>query len=351
MKKKTSIHDIAKELGISATTVSFIINGKAAEMKISSALEKKVRDYILLIGYQPNHLAQSLRTGKTRMIGMLVEDISDPFFSTITRIVEENLYKLGYKIFHSSTDNNTERSRALIQIFRERQVDGYIIAPSPGIQQEIKELLKDDKPVILFDRFFPEIETTNVVIDNIGGAYNATIHLVNNGYRHIAFITLDSEQIQMMDRLKGYEKAVKESLISSCIQKLEYSTYKANQNLLAHLIKLFLEDNNSIDAVLFATNYLAISGLQAIKALGLRIPADVGVVGFDDNTHFSLFAPTITAVAQPINAISELAVQQLIKALATGSEKWKNKTTVLDTELKVRESSARRPVIGIEDKK
>jgi LacI family transcriptional regulator len=343
LKKKRSIHDLARELNLSATTISFVLNGKAEEKRISGDVVKKVNAHVKRTGYQPNQVAKSLRTGKTKIIGMLVEDIADPFFSSIARVVEENLYKLGYKIFHSSTDNKTERAKELLRIFRERQVDGYIIAPSPGIEEDIEWLVKEGKPVVLFDRYFPKIKTKNIVIDNEGGAFKAVMHLVANGYSKIAFVTLDSDQVQMKDRLKGYNKAIVSKKLQKQVLQIGYSEYKNDPLSVSVRVREYLNKNNMLDAVLFATNYLAVSGLQAIKELGLSIPEDLAVVGFDDNTHFSLFSPSVTAVAQPVGDISSLTVKELIDALGAEEkqEKIKPGTIVLDTELIVRESSVR----------
>jgi len=324
---------------VSATTISFVLNGGAQGKKVSEPVKQKILDYVQSIGYKPNLVARSLRTGKSRIIGMLVEDISDPFFSSIGRIIEDNLYEHGYKIFHSSTDNNPARSKDLLRIFRERQVDGYIIAPSPGIESEIQHILNDARPVILFDRFFPGLDTTNVIINNAGGTYDGTMHLIMNGFVSIAFITIDSEQVQMMDRLKGYKLAMTENELPSLIQKIKYVEYKTAPGKIAVRIKEFLTSNDSVDAILFATNYLAICGLQAIRELGLRIPYDIGVVGFDDNTHFSLFTPTITAVAQPVEEMSKKVIEQLMLCMTDENTRTMNETIVLPTKLMIRESS------------
>lgn len=352
LKKRKSIHDLAKELGLSATTISFVLNGKAEEKRISEDVVKRVKAHVKKTGYQPNLVAKSLRTGKTKIIGMLVEDIADPFFSSIARVVEENLYKLGYKIFHSSTDNNTERAKELLRIFRERQVDGYIIAPSPGIETEIEQLLMEGKPIVLFDRYFPKLKTTNIVIDNEGGAFKAVNHLVENGYSRIAFITIDSLQVQMKDRMKGYNRAISNNRLQKQVLKIDYSEYKNDPLSISGIIKDYLNKNTTLDAVLFATNYLAVSGLQAIKELGLSIPEDLAVVGFDDNTHFSLFSPSVTAVAQPVSEISSQTVKELLDALNAEEkqQKLKPRTVVLKTDLVVRESSARSETNKIKNK-
>ncbi|MEO6730691.1 MAG: substrate-binding domain-containing protein [Ferruginibacter sp.] len=337
MKKKTSIHDISKELGVSSTTVSFVINGKAKEKRISMEMEKKILTYIQKVGYKPNMMAKSLRTGQSKIIGLMVENISDPFFSSIARIIEENTYKLGYKIFHSSTDNDTDKSKDLIKVFRERQVDGYIIAPAPGIEEDIQQLIDDGIPVVQFDRFFSGLDTDVVVIDNQDGAYTAVKHLFENGYTSIGFITLESFQVQMADRFKGYQKAIKEK---GGVKLLLNIPYGMEPEITTKKIKEFIQQNKGMDAILFATNYLAISGLMAIKELAISIPQEMGMVGFDDNTHFALFSPSISAVAQPVQEISEQAIKLMIQCL-TENKKRKRQKMVLKTTLNVRESSQR----------
>ena len=337
MKKKTSIHDIARELKISATTISFVLNGKADEKRISEDLTKKILDYVKSIGYQPNMVAKSLRTGRTNIIGMLVEDISDPFFSSISRGVETLAYKYGYKIFYSSTENDTEKTKALLKVFRERQVDGYIVAPPPGIEKDIQDLMDDNVPVILFDRYFRSLTTSTVIIDNFSGSYKAVKHLEENGFSNIGFVTIESDQTQMNDRLQGYLKVCEERKQNPIVQKLPY---QLSHDLSAEdMVRKFLKQHPQIDAILFATNYLAINGLKAIAGLGLTVPDDIGVVGFDDNTHFNLFSPSITAVAQPIQEISEEVVKQLMDALSDEEESKKRRTVILPVKLIVRNSS------------
>ena len=268
---------------------------------------------------------------------MMVENISDPFFSGIARIIEENTYKLGYKIFHSSTDNDTDKAKTLIKVFRERQVDGYIIASAPGIEEDIQKLIDDGFPVVQFDRYFAGLDTDVVVIDNEDGAYSAVNHLADKGYNNIGFITLDSFQVQMLDRLKGYHKGVREKGAKKNVLHIPFGM---ESEIATIKIKEFIEMDSTMDAILFATNYLAISGIRAIKELDLAVPGEMGIVGFDDNTHFSLFSPSITAVAQPIQQISEQVVKMMIACLAEkDNKKRKRQTVVLKTVLNIRQSS------------
>jgi LacI family transcriptional regulator len=336
MKKKISIHDIAAALNVSAATISFVLNGKADEKKISEDVRRKISEYIQKVGYQPNMIAKSLRTGKTNVIGMLVEDISDVFFAGISRGIETIAYNHKYKIFFASTENDTEKTKALIKVFRERQVDGYIMAPPSGVEDEISALMDDNVPVILFDRYLPSLNSSTVIIDNFSGAYQAVKHLQENGFSNIAFITLNSEQTQMQSRLEGYIKAIEESGRHPIVQKLPC---KLSHQLSTEMVQEFIKEHDQVDSIIFATNYLAINGLKAIRDLGLAIPDDMGVIGFDDNTHFNLLSPTITAVAQPIEEIAQEVVQQLLNALSDEKESKKRRMVVLPVKLIVRNSS------------
>ena len=336
MKKKKSIHDLAKELNISATTISFVLNGKAEEKRISSEVSKRILKYVKEVGYRPNLLAKSLRTGQSKTIGMLVEGISNNFFASIARGVEEEAYKTGYKIFNSSTDNDTNRARELIKAFRERQVDGYIIAPSPGIEKDIQALIDENYPTIIFDRYFPDVRSNIIIVDNFGGAYNAICHLIQNQFKKIAFITIDSIQNQMEDRLKGYLKAIEENGLEQFVFKIPFPT---NQDTLSDKIKSILIENPQLDAILFTTNYIANGGLKAINDLGLKIPENIAVIGFDDSYNFSLFTPAITCIAQPVEEIAHQIVKKLMASLSDEDRKENIETIVLPTTLIIRESS------------
>ncbi|RZL17777.1 MAG: LacI family transcriptional regulator, partial [Pedobacter sp.] len=179
--KTLSIKDIAVKAGVSITTVSFIINGKAKEKSISEAVIKKVEEIIKESGYKPNQIARSLRTGNSNIIGLIIEDISNSFFSRIARLIEDKAYKKGYKIIYSSTENNVEKAKELINMFKSRKVDGYIISPTKGIEDDIKVLLADNKPVILFDRNLSELETHYVGADHFKASYQSIESFIKKG--------------------------------------------------------------------------------------------------------------------------------------------------------------------------
>jgi len=336
MKKKISIGDIAKELGISKTTVSFVLNGKARENHISEALEKKVLDYMAEVGYQPNQFARGLRTGKTNMIAVLVEDISDPFFASIARTIEDRAYKKGYKIVCSSTENDPRKTKDLINAFRSRQVDGFIIAPPPGIEDDLRSLIADNLPLVLFDRYFPSVTTDNVIVDNYQGAYDAMCYFYECGHKNIGFITLSSDQMQMQERLSGYMKATDDFDGQYYIKRIHFND---EVDSTVAEIKRFIESNRHLDGIFFSTNYLADAGLEAIQSLGLKMPSELGVVVFDDYHSFRLIDPPITAVDQPVKKISENVINIMLNRLSDPDKQKERKTVVLPTSLIIRKST------------
>lgn len=336
MGKQPSIQDIAKKLNISVTTVSFILNGKAQEKRISTALAKKVLKLADEIGYVANHLARSLRTGKTHILGLLVEDIANPFFANVAGEIEDIANQKGYRIFYCSSKNDTEKSRQLIKIFEERQVDGYIITPVNGIEDKIRSLLEDKSKLVLFDRYFPEIDTNYVVVDNEKGGYEATDHLLQQGYKNIAFVTIESKQTQMLGRLAGYKKALAEKRIRPLVKRIAFNE---NVESMINDIADFFKEKKKIDAVFFGTNYLGVAGLEAINRLQLKIPSQLAVVSFDDHDLFRLHQPSITAMAQPIKKMSELLINILLESL-DGKQSLPNSHVVIPPRLIVRQSSA-----------
>lgn len=339
MKKKLSIVDIAKHLNVSTTTVSFILNGRAKEKRISDEMVEKVLSFVEKVGYKPNVLARSLRTGKSNIIGLMIENIANPFFANIARMIEENAYNKGYKIIYSSTSNDTEKAKELINIFKERHVDGYIIAPPDGIEGELTALAQSGVPVVLFDRYLRGIENVDYVgINGRDSISNAIHHLASNGYKNIGFVTLDSQQTQMQERLQGYEKAVKELGLPAEVKEISYN--HSEEAIVKH-ITAFVKRKPELDALVFATNYLGISGLKTIKKLGLKITDDIAVLVFDDHDLFELHSPSITAIAQPIQEISEKVISILLNKLDTPPEKRASETIILPTHLLIRDSSAR----------
>lgn len=334
--KKITIKDIATEAEVSISTVSFVINGKGEKMGISAAVIKKVQDVAEKLNYRPSMIATSLRTGKTRSIGLIVEDISNQFFSDLARVIEDEAKNIDYRVFYCSTGDDDERSEELIHSLLQANVDGFIITPTQNLEEKIDLLLKLKKPVVLVDRYFPGQRVSHVVMDNYEAANSATKFLISKGFKNIAVVNNTSEMIQMKLREDGYRDALKEAGIydQSLVLHMEYHS---NEEARIASIVNFVKKNTQIDAVLFLTNYMGLTGLQAFKDMGIKIPQDIAVISFDDHDSFKLHTPTITVIAQPIEDIAIKSIQLLMSQM-TDMEAFDVEKSLKKGRLIVRES-------------
>jgi LacI family transcriptional regulator len=313
--KRVSMKDIAGELNISITTVSFVINGKSEQKGISAATAKKVNDLIEKRGFNPNSAARMLRTGKSKTIGLIVEDIGNYFFGNIAKTIEIEAHKSGYNVFFCSTENSTSRAKELITKMKNSSVDGFIITATQGLTEEIEKLKKENIPFVLLDRLVPGIEADFVVLDNFSGAYDLTNHLLSNGYSSVGFISIFSEMSQMLDRERGFKAALADAIINFPSKMMLKVPFEATDESVIAAIKEYLVKNPNLDALFFATNYLGVLGIDALQQSNLKIPSDIAVVSFDDNDLFRLLTPSITVASHPIKEIATRAIELLIKII------------------------------------
>lgn len=335
MSKKPSINDIAKHLNVAKSTVSFIINGKAEAHRISKKQEKRVLDYIQEIGYKPNYMAKSLATGKTNSIGLIVENIGDSFFGPIALMIEEQAKKSGYRIIYSSTLNDTQGALSVLQLFKETHVDGFIIAPPVHMEEGIRKVMDDKVPVVIFDRMLEGIQTDYVGTNNREIAEEACMHLLEQAFKQIAFISLASSQSQMQERLDGYLHAMHKNDQAPIVLQMPYDGDRESRK--TEIIH-FLQANPDVDAIFFATNYLCISGLEAIRELKKKIPDEIGVIVFDEHDLFRLFSPSITSIVQPLEQLSRAIVNILLNRIK-GQTAEPFQHTIVPSKLVIRESS------------
>lgn len=310
--KRVSIKDIAQKAGVVPSTVSLVLNGKAKEQRISDEVAERIRRIADETGYRPLQTAVSLRKGYSKTLGLIVEDISNVFFATLAKAIEEEAYARGYKIVYCSTENDNEKGRELIAMLTSQQVDGFLITPTPDMEKEIRQLRK---PVVLMDRYFPGLELPSVLVDNFEGTKLGMEHLLETGYRNIGLITVDLNQIQMMERERGYRETLELRGINVEESNILRLPYHSAHEPAVEAIRKFLKANDKLDAVFFATNYLGVCGLEAIQQLKWKIPGRLAVVCFDDHDLFRLFSPGITIIRQPIRDIAKSALQLLMRQL------------------------------------
>ena len=199
--KKVFLKDIAKDLNVSKTAVSLVLNNKGDENKISQDTQRKIIDYAKTHNYVPNQLARGLSRGKSETIGLIIPNISDTFYAKVASFIEKKAKEHGYTVIFSSSNEDPKMEAELIQSMLNRQVEGLIIASTQQNQKEIRSLKNGNFPFVLFDRHYPESETDYVVVDNFGGSRIATEHLLNLGRRKIGFVTLNFRRNQVFLRI------------------------------------------------------------------------------------------------------------------------------------------------------
>jgi LacI family transcriptional regulator len=335
--KKVSLKDIALEAGVSTALVSYVLNGKEKESRVGKEIAIKIREIAKTLNYQPNHVAKSLRSGTTKTIGLVIADISNPFFSNIARIVEDEAKRSGYTVIFGSSDENAEKSWDLFNVMINRQVDGFIIVSSEHSQKQITYLKDNDLPFVLLDRHFPEIETDFVVLNNYKAALDAGTHLISGGYHRIGMVAYESDLFHMKERIRGFLSAFDVHQVSFNPEWLQKIAFNNIEKEIGVAIDSLLRTDPAVDAIIFATYSLAINGLKYINTLGLKVPDDLAIVSFGQADALDLYYCPITYLRQPMADLGKTAVHLLVNKLKNSEEGLKQ--VIMEATLVARNSS------------
>src|SRR5215204_598297 len=335
MLKRTSLKDIARMVGVSTALVSYVLNNQK-QGRISKEIAQKIRDTASMLQYRPNQIARSLKTKRTQTIGLIVADISNPFSASMARIIEDEADRHGYTVIFGSSDENPQKSEKLIETLLNRQVDGLIISPPAGVESQIDQLKTQEIPFVLVDRYYPDIDTNWVSLDNYTVTYEAVRHLSANGCNNIGMMTYDTSLFHLLERKRGYFDGIANGRTDFSANLVREVHISNNQEE----IELAVADLLSapVDALLFLTNRLAISALKYINALLLKVPEDLALVGFDETESFDFFYSPLTYIKQPLQSMGESAVNILLNGIKT---KKRSEHVVLSGELVIRKSSVR----------
>lgn len=329
--------DIAQDVGVSIALVSYVLNNKK-ENRIGKEIARKIRESARRLNYQTNQIAKSLKTNKSFTLGLIVADISNPFSSSLARIIEDEADKHNYTVLFGSSDENPQRLQKQIDTLLNRQVDGLIIAAPEGSEAQLITL-QQRIPFVLIDRYFPELKTNYVALDNYKSIYTGVQHLLDSGYRRIGLISFDTDLFHINERVKGYRAALTENQIpfaNTWLKTLGQVTYKAE---MAQAIQELRAGKQPVDAILFASNALALHGLKQLNALSVRVPDDVAVLSFDEAEAYDLFYTPISCIRQPLLDMGQMATKLLIEII----QKNNRITQVnLEAELLIRPST--RPI-------
>lgn len=311
MKKRVSLKDIADKVGVSVTLVSFVVNGKEKEGRVGKEIAQKIREVAKSMNYQPNYIARSLRNKNTQTIGLIVADISNPFFANLARIIEDEATSFNYIVIIGSSDEDPNKMKNILDFFRSRQVDGYIIVPTEGSYNQIKELKNNNDKYVLIDRHFESIPSNCVVIDNFQASFNATGHLISKGYKDIGVISYNSKLNQFEDRISGYKTALEENALKLNEKYIKQVNYSSLKEEICMAVSSLIEKEH-VEAIYFTTNTIALEGLKCIFNMKLQIPDDIDVLAFDSSEAYNFFQYPIPHIIQPVKDMGIKAVKILM---------------------------------------
>jgi LacI family transcriptional regulator len=304
--------DVAALVGVSIKTVSRVVNGNAdvhpdTRARIEAAMEQ--------LNFRPNAMASMIRRrgGRTASIGLVVEDLANPFMAQLARAVEDCILQRQHLVLIGSSDGDPQRERALIAEFLTRRVDGLIVVPSGTDQSYLQKETERGTPVIFVDRLSQRIDADSVISDNISGTAQAVRHLLDHGHRRIGYLGDRYSFYTAKARLQGYQEALRSAtgrVDQRYVRMDVHTTAEAEQET-----RFLLDMDRPPTALLCGNNIITTGALHTLQTMGLR--QDVAIIGFDDQDLADLLTPGLTVVAQDVRAIGQTAAERLFKRLAS----------------------------------
>ncbi|MGB3799917.1 MAG: LacI family DNA-binding transcriptional regulator [Lewinella sp.] len=311
MKRKPSLKDIAKEVGVSIPLVSYVLSDKGKENRVSEQTAKRIREVAAAMNYQPNLNARSLKTNKTRTIGLIVADISNPFFATLARVIEDEAYTRNYTVIFGSSDENVDKFEKVLRFLETRQVDGFIIAAPDGSEAMLRQLWDNTTPLVLVDRYFKGFDAPHVIVDNFNASVQATNYLIGKGHERIACICYQSNLDHYADRRRGFVTAMKDHGVATAENLVTEVSHVSLKSDMKEAIRTIIVQEN-IRAIYFQTNTLAEEGLRQLMNLGRDLLNETDVVVFDQNSTYHFLENFIPYMKQPIKRMGQKSVEILI---------------------------------------
>lgn len=333
--KKTLLEDIANELNVSKTLVSMVINGKGDAYGISKKTQEKVLAKANEMQYTPNVFARALRTGKSNLIGLVVADISNPFYSNIAKHIEKALADKGYNLVICSSDEKIEQEEKLIQLFAEQHIiDGLIIATTNTNSDFFKRDRLKNFPIVFIDRYLPDIESNYVVANNYQGSFELTNLLIRKGCKNILALNITPSHISSLtERVKGYKDALEEYQIPFNRDNLVEISFNDIYNEVKQKLPALLKNGTKIDAIYTLNNHIATACLQVFNEIGFDAQKEkILFASFDDIGLFDFVKPQVISVSQPLEQIGKEAANLVLDLIdAKNTEQVHPKKVVLPT--------------------
>ena len=332
----TTLSDVAKRAGVSPMTVSRVINNSGY---INQKTRERVEQAISELGYVPNALARSLRFKQTKTLALILTDITNPFFTTLARGVEDAASERGFSVIFCNTDESRDEEAEYLNVVARKQVDGILLVPAFSSRESVDFLRDAGIPFVVLDRRIPGLSVDTVRCDSEEGAYQVTCHLMELGHRRIVALSGPEAVTTAADRVAGYRRALRGSGLED--QAVEYYgefTVKSRYDLTRRALAL----DPLPTALVAANNFIVMGALRALKEAGLRVPEAMSVVTFDDVFEVIGMEPFVTVVRQPAYEIGQVATALLLDRIA-GVGDPQPREMILPTQLIVRESSSAPP--------
>ena len=306
-----TIRDVARAAGVSTATAARALGGYG---HASPAARRKVSESARELGYRPNVVARALVSRATTTVGLVVGDIENPFFAAAARGLADVMDAHGYTVLLANADEDAGRERRAVDALRARQVDGMVVVPAPGASPEhLAELVTAGVPLVLLDRAVVGVAADSVLARNVAGARAAVAHLAGLGHRRIGVVSDSPEITSSAERIQGYRQALRAAGIAPEPGLISIGGPTRDDGEAAALRLLDRADRPT--AVFTANNFMTVGALRAARSLGLRIPDDVALVGFDDLDWTTLVQPPVTVVRQPVADLGRVAGERLLRRL------------------------------------
>jgi LacI family transcriptional regulator len=328
-----TIHDVARRAGVGSMTVSRVINNSGY---ISPKTRERVEKAIAELGYMPNTVARSLRSRRTNTVALMVTDITNPFFTTLARGVEDAANQAGYTVIFCNTDESQAKEEQYLQVLLQKQVDGLLIVPAQSQAKAIRQIQKHGTPVVVLDRWIPEAEVDTVRCNSLDGAYQLTRYLLSLGHTQIAILSGAVGTSTADDRVTGYRQALAEAKIEMDEQYIlrgEF-TQESGYRMTKQAVNLPLRPT----ALIAANNFITIGAMKALQEMGLDVPEAIALAGFDDLPPAMVTFPFFTVASQPAYEMGTQAMKLLLDRLA-GEKIEDFREVILPTQLIIRRSS------------
>jgi LacI family transcriptional regulator len=310
--KKVGLKDVAQHAGVSVALVSYVLNGQAEEKQVGKEAAEKIRMAAAELNYVPNQAAKSLKTRRTQTIGLVVADINYRFSSGITRAIEAEAKRKNFTVIFGSSNESNAKFDEIVNVLANRQVDGLILVPVQDSEDTILKLQQSEVPFILIDRNFQHLLTSSISLDNYKAAYDSTVYLINQGHQRIGFINYETTLFNLTERDRGYRDALKAHGLRADAHQLQKIGALNPKAETGKAVNRLTTGEHLCDALFFATDRLAIFGLQHLNELGLQVPKDISVFSFDAAEAFDLFYCPVTHASQPLEKMGKMAVNALI---------------------------------------